>query len=338
MKVLERIEIEGGTKPKVIELCWGDLTELSKKDRVDVLVVSAFPGDYTPTPNSLIGALHAKGVSVGQLAMDKDVDLRETCSCWLSHPIFPFDPGIQYNRILCFEPLVLGSAPDVVSDIFRAITPMLGSSFKIESLAMPIVASGDMGNPVTRMLPPLLDAAVHWMGAGLPVSLLRIFVRNRKDANLPELEFKRTRSRLAPLTKSYKPDFEVFISYSSENEKTGNKIAAQLKKQGLSVFFGPRSIETGSPWPQQLFNAINTCHRMVALYTPAYLQSKCCQDEFGISWARRWDENREVIYPIYWQTTELPPHMKFLNYKDSRNRNESLLIQACNELASAFQT
>ena len=66
MKLLSRIEIPG--KPgKAIELLQGDLTEPDSQHPFDLLVLSAFPDDYVPTPSSLIGALHAKGLSVSQL-------------------------------------------------------------------------------------------------------------------------------------------------------------------------------------------------------------------------------------------------------------------------------
>ena len=134
-----------------------------------------------------------------------------------------------------------------------------------------------------------------------------------------------------------KSNFEVFVSYSSKNEGAGRKIATHLEKLGLSVFFGPRSIETGSPWPQQMFEALGDCRQMVALFSPAYLKSKPCQDEFNIAWNRRYKEDREVIYPIYWQSAELPPHMELLQYGDSRDRNETLLINVCSELAEAIR-
>ena len=86
--------------------------------------------------SSLIGALFQKGVSVYDLAQNKAVDLRQTCSCWLSSQVPATDPGIQFDRILCFEPLVRGDPPDVVGDIFRALTPFLGADPPIRMAAI----------------------------------------------------------------------------------------------------------------------------------------------------------------------------------------------------------
>lgn len=104
MERLETITVRDGSKDRTIELAAGDLMDLAPPDRVDVLIISAFPDDYTPTPGSLIGALAARGISVGELARDKAVDLHPTSSCWMSHEILAKPGGLALKRILCFEP------------------------------------------------------------------------------------------------------------------------------------------------------------------------------------------------------------------------------------------
>lgn len=47
-----------------------------------------FLGDYAPTSTSLIGALRRKfSLNVGQLAADKEEDLRRLFHCWWSKPL-----------------------------------------------------------------------------------------------------------------------------------------------------------------------------------------------------------------------------------------------------------
>ena len=74
MKLINTIEVDNTLEQ--IQLLHGDLTDIPSHFAVHLLVISAFPNDYIPTPTSLIGALHRKGVNVDSLARKKDRDLR----------------------------------------------------------------------------------------------------------------------------------------------------------------------------------------------------------------------------------------------------------------------
>ncbi|MDE2366957.1 MAG: hypothetical protein KGM95_08490, partial [Betaproteobacteria bacterium] len=179
MKFLNSIEIPG--RQKRIELYHGDPTALEAAEAVDLLVISTFPDKYAPADNALIEALSRRGLSIDALAMDKDVDLRENFSCWLSHELAPQDSGLRFRRILCLEQRVQGKPPEWVGDLFRALTPVLAERPDIKTLALPIPVpipvAGDQGYPVTEMLTQLLDAASHWLEAGLPLDCIKIIIQ-----------------------------------------------------------------------------------------------------------------------------------------------------------------
>ncbi len=46
IRVVNTLEVETDIGKCFIELCIGDITALPKHDEVDVLVLSAFPGNY----------------------------------------------------------------------------------------------------------------------------------------------------------------------------------------------------------------------------------------------------------------------------------------------------
>jgi hypothetical protein len=50
-------------KERRISLYRGDLSPIPSHQAVDLLVVSAFPNNYAPVPDTLIGALHQRGCS-----------------------------------------------------------------------------------------------------------------------------------------------------------------------------------------------------------------------------------------------------------------------------------
>jgi len=341
MKLLDSISIRG-KKGKRIELYQGDLTSLRPNEAVDLLVVSAFPNDYIPTPTSLIGALHKKGLSVASLAKFKEKDLREDFSCWLSNEFIQSDPGIQFRRILCFEPLVRGEPPELVGDIFRALTPILGETSDISSIAMPLVAAGDQGYPVSSMLIPLLDAAIHWMETGLPLECIKIVAYSDEEARQAKKVFYDRKSVYQQSTppSQAQVEYDVFISYARENNAETEILEKQLttSRPYIKIFLDRKDIDIGSPWQPQIFESLDKCRKVAALFSPDYLNSKVCKEEFNIAWVRSREIDKDIIFPIYLYSANLPTYMKYRNYFDCREGNKAKLLKAADRLLTALDS
>ena len=176
----DRIEVESDGITRAIVLAKGDLARIDPGQGVDLLVISTLPGDYSPTPTSLVGQLAARGISVERLAAMKAMDLRADLGVWLSHPVD--DAG--FERLVCFEPMTKGAPPDVVGMLFRALFPILGHDGE-HTIAMPLIAAGDAGWPAEQMLPPLLEAAAEWLRLGLPIATL--YIVERSEAKLDRM-------------------------------------------------------------------------------------------------------------------------------------------------------
>lgn len=326
MEVLDSITVDTLGRKSRIELCEGDLTSLSEEEKVDLLVVSAFPGDYYPTPPSLIGALHRKGVSVEKLAQHKAVDLRNAFSCWLSQDLGSNPLGIPYKRILCFEPGDRGRPPKLVGDIFRALAPFLSGPPKLERVAMPLVAAGDQRYTVDEILNPLLEAAVHWMQAGMPLSVLKIVAYGEQQAQTAHEVFKRVKNKFSSRAAGASAyAYDVFISYAHEDRRPADILASYLGKLSLRVFIDRQALQEGSAWQPHIFSAIDNCRKLLALYSPYYVRSKVCQEEFNIAWARGRKISSDVIFPVYWKSADLPTYMSMLVYSDCREEIDDSL-------------
>jgi hypothetical protein len=310
-------------------------------ERADVLLVSAFPDDHTPTAGSLIGALHRKGLSVKKLARHRDVDLRTSYSCWLSKKIRSRKPGLEYRRILCFEPRDRGEPPAQVGDIFRALTPILAERPKIRSLAMPVVAAGDQGYRIPEMLEPLLEAAVNWMEIGLPLERLSIVTHQDAHADEARTVFRATKAKYEKTTAESAPDqfdYDVFVSYAHANtrEREALEDALHAARPGIKIFVDRREIDVGVSWQIKIFESLERSRKVVALLSPAYVASKACKEEFGIAWIRSDKTNRDLLFPLYVQTADLPAFMSFRNYLDCREGDSSRLTKAAQRLLEAL--
>ena len=128
MNLLDSLTIASANQQHRIELYHGDLSDMPPEQAVDVLVVSAYPGVYTPSRTSVMGALYKKGISVEALSLKKAVDLTQAFSSWMSRDIPAGIPGVQFKRILCFEPSVRRNVADVIGDVFQGLMPFVYAS------------------------------------------------------------------------------------------------------------------------------------------------------------------------------------------------------------------
>ena len=80
MNLLDSLTVLSPNARQTIELYHGDLTDMPPEHAVDVVIVSAYPGVYTPSRTSVMGALHKKGISVDALSLKKAVDLTQAFS------------------------------------------------------------------------------------------------------------------------------------------------------------------------------------------------------------------------------------------------------------------
>lgn len=109
----------------------------------------------------------------------------------------------------------------------------------------------------------------------------------------------------------------------------------QQLRPGLQVFFDRMTLDHGSAWQQEVYEAIDASRRFLAMFSPSYLTSKICLEEFNIALHRRRDTGQEILFPIYLYSAASPTYMRALvNYEDCREGDAGKLRQACQKLIS----
>jgi hypothetical protein len=324
---------------KHIEIYQGDLTDMIFQEAVDVLVVSAFPNSYLPLPGTMIAALDKKDISMRELSQRKAFDLRENFSCWMSEEIQSDDPGIQFKRILCFEPRVRGNPAQVVGDIFQSLMPFVTGDLHITSVAMPLVTTGSQRSAMLDVLEPLLEAAVHWMQIGLPLKTLKIVQYSELKAAEMKGMFavlKRRYENAAPVepTPVQQFKYDLFISYSHTNAAEALFLADELRKAkpDIRLFFDQRELNAGAAWQYELYEALDDCRKVITLYSPTYLSSKVCREEYNIALFRHRETDDGVLIPVYLYSTDLPTYMNLVQFIDCREGSKDKLRTACQEI------
>lgn len=335
MQLVDVITVHNRGVDRSVMLFVGDLAALPASEAVDILVVSAFPDDYLPTARSFIGALHRAGVSVAELARDKAVDLRAFSSCWLSQPVAR--PDIHFRRVLCFEPASRGRAPELVGDIFRSIIPFVAGTPPVTQVAMPLVASGDQGEPPAAMLESLADAAVHWLSAGLTLDRVKIVLRESSDTAELREAFARVKRR-AGATPAADPHpvhkFDLFISYSHRDKQAADVLLADIRTRRpfTRMFIDRVELKTGAAWQQHIFESLDDSRKVVCLFSPDYLASKVCKEEFNIALMRHRESDSGVLLPLYLRSAALPGYMRAIQYEDAREGEPKRIAEVVGRL------
>lgn len=350
MEILDTLTVARGDAVGEIRLLRGDLTALTPDAACDVLVVSAFPGSYAPTRGTLIAALGARGVRVADLARAKEVDLRHTSSCWLSRPLGR--PDLHVGRVLCFEPATTGQAAELVGDVFRSLFPFVTGEPWVRRVAMPLLASGSQRQPDDLMLRAMVDAATHWIAAGLTLDRLDIVLRADKDATAVD-RLRAVFAAARPVAESLNESpaetprgpraassgYDLFISYSHQD---GEVIAALRDEIGrlapdLRVFLDSSSLSGGASWQQRIYAALEASERVLCLYSPGYLSSKVCMEELHL--AILLNRDREgILIPAYLRSAELPAYLRLIQYVDVREGDTAKITDLARRIVADIRS
>lgn len=340
MELLDTLDVPSAGGIRRIELLVGDLSAIPTEHAVDALAVSAFRGDYTPVPGTLIAALDRRGLSVHELARDKEIDLLELSDCWLSRPIE--QPGLNFRRILCIEPSAVKDAPDAVGDVFRSLIPYVTGEPWITQVALPLLSSGNQGFDPMAMLRAILDAAINWLSTGLPLDVMKIVVFEGSPPALVAQalqvfgSYTQEVERLSVESTASEDAHDLFVSYSHKDRAAVESLVAKLEELApdFRVYIDRAQLAAGSSWQRDIFEAIDGSRRVVCIYSPDYLASKVCQEEYHIAYLRN-REDPGVLVPAYLRTTRLPSFMKLVQYHDVRGGDSGRLDDLARRLVGA---
>ncbi len=336
MQLLDQLIIYHRDKPRYIQAYYGDLSAIQPEESVDLLVISAGRRSLKPSPGSVIGALHQRGLSVQELFDDRVLDLRESASCWFSNEIS--DPGLYgFRRLMCFSGN-LGEPPQQVGDIFRGLWLFIGEDSQINSIAMPILATGYLGYSILQILHPLLIAAFKWLKLGLPIERIKIVAYSKEQVNDLKIifdMFKQLRQPNLPVQPDYHYDYDAFFSYSHKDAEDVRKFKDRLLtyNKSIRVFHDEVNLDIGCAWQESLYQAIFSSRLVVPFYSPTYLTSPVCLEEFNLARTHHHLCSGTVLFPICLYNTPLPASMNIVQFFDCREADSLKLNQAAEKLS-----
>lgn len=271
---------------KFLDICIGDILQ-ADENPVDYLVLSSFPDDYTPTPNSLIGRLSTVGVNVADLARHKDRDWRSRWQCWVSGELsFRKKP----LRIVCFEHGLEKHPAGIVGNVFRTIREYLmeAEERRAHCVRVPLLSTGDQGFDRLEMMSEILRQAYLHLFFVAPIERIQLFL-GKGSTDLHRLLLNAgiviQRCRTERLVTKRKPQFDYFISYRQADKSRMKRLLKYLKakKPAVSIYVDVEQLQPGSYWKMSLVNAMAASRKVICLGTDTYFGSSECIDEFHMA-------------------------------------------------------
>jgi hypothetical protein len=264
---------------KKITVRQGNLCET--EDEFDLLICSAFKGDYLPIEGTLIGSLEqSRGISVGKLAEHPFLDYREENGCWASEAI----EG-SIHRIGCIELLEycqLGDPAFAQATILKEMFASVGFLLKqidrekagLHRVAMPVLGSGNQGLERCYIIPPLISQCKAALESIPQLSEIVFYELHEENAKNLYEELQKTVGQT-------KTAADVFISYSSAQRDLADTMKNFLEEHGISCWMAPYSIPSGSSYQAEIPAALNNTSAVVLLLSEDSEKSRWVQKEVG---------------------------------------------------------
>lgn len=331
---------------KCLEIWLGDVTAPIESQYPDLLVISAFPNSYVPTPDTVIARLRELGINVGSEAASKLHDWRKSWNCWVSRPL----QNPQIRQFLCFEHGWDKRPEPVIGNIFRTVRELViaggsdGTACKgIDTLRLPLVATGDQHGSRREVLRAIITQAFLHLAAGLPVRRVQLVLRpvgrtlgylrigvQPLEPLLVELGICLAENRHQwqdGVWNETLPDQDLFLSYRHQDLELVSPLMQSLKalRPELSIFIDREGLSPGNPWKLDLLKAMARCRKTLCVITDTYPDSAECIDEFHAALLRNRRQHGYLLPLLNLRSrrlADLPESLRSVHHIQSRLPDE----------------
>ena len=112
------------------------------------------------------------------------------------------------------------------------------------------------------------------------------------------------------------PNARVFLSHSSQDKIFARRLGGDLKRHGAKVWLDEAALEPGTRWKQQLDRAIADNDFVIAVLTPASVDSEWVQYEIARALALGEREGRVKLIPLLHKRCNVPAELVQLQLVD----------------------
>ena len=236
---LNFVQIETLTGIKEFELYQGDITNLPFQ--TDLLCISTFKDDYTPTTSSIVGQFLGNGISIEELSANPSLNFTDSLGIWVSPEI----AGKNFKKILCLE--IQGSASsfeESLRNLFSAISVVEMKQDGLSTLALPLLGAGDQEIDTNIVISKLINSSLHFLQYSKSINKIYFIVKSNSKSQLFNIEMnkflgrKKVISPKGALTEILKNDISSLINKLKSENKLFYDFSRVINSEFRSFEFG----------------------------------------------------------------------------------------------------
>ncbi|XP_077863470.1 uncharacterized protein LOC144347221 [Saccoglossus kowalevskii] len=329
-----------------IELCFGDITKLKKEDAVDIMMLPSFndsQGSLPPIVNSIARSLNLLRSKLGMdsVSRDREEELSKNHSWWWSKPL---SERYKFRRLVCCEIKrvvhELFEPAEYVRGMFRCLVSVLNNPNG--SVIIPL--TGMLGNKgsLDMVLKNVVEGSIHWIKAGLPLKLLKVVMCTEDELKSGREQYRNVCVVFAELKEKYDTklfiakevtlEYDVCLSYHEKDVSTAGKIRQCLRKENdkIKIFEETEDIGDEEVWHEIFYQNIRKSTRVIAVLSPAYMESTRCMEQYNIALCHNRKSKRDVLAPFYVESVvTMPVYMELV-----QNHDVKKIQTACKNLSA----
>lgn len=112
--------------------------------------------------------------------------------------------------------------------------------------------------------------------------------------------------------------YQVFLSYASADKEIAQKIVAELRQEGIRVWFDTYELQPADSIAEAIVRAISASDYLVVLLSPHSVNSVWVQKELGATLSRDLTARDITLLPVLIADCEIPPPLAYYQYLDLR--------------------
>lgn len=98
----------------------------------------------------------------------------------------------------------------------------------------------------------------------------------------------------------------VFLSHTSVDKSLVEKLANDLRRVGVNVWFDKWEIKVGESLTWKIEQGIRGNEHLIIVLSPEAISSEWVRSELGAAWARQMQQQQVVVLPILYRDCDIP--------------------------------